>query len=262
MKFDELDEKMRVFETAHDQCVLPEMFMVARIDGRSFTRLTKEVHKFESPFDVRFRDMMVATTEHLMGCGFRVAYGYTESDEISLLFHRDETSFGRKTRKFNSILAGEASAKFSLLLGDVAAFDCRICELPNAELVRDYFRWRNEDAHRNALNAHCYWALRKAGADADEASRRLLRLSVAEKNELLFSHGVNFNDVPNWQKRGIGLYWESYEKPAVNPKTGESVTTTRRRIKRDLELPMRDDYSAFVLGFVTQAARSGGSSAA
>src|SRR6266542_2153286 len=153
MKFDELDRRLRVFETAHDHCVLPEIYMVARIDGRSFTRLTKEVHQFESPFDVRFRDLMVATTEHVMNCGFRVIYGYTESDEISLLFHRDESAFGRKTRKYNSVLAGEASAKFSLLLGAVAAFDCRICELPNAELVRDYFRWRNEDAHRNALNA-------------------------------------------------------------------------------------------------------------
>jgi tRNA(His) guanylyltransferase len=253
MKFDELDRKLRVFETAHDHCVLPEIYMVARIDGRSFTRLTKEVHQFESPFDVRFRDLMVDTTEHVMSCGFRVIYGYTESDEISLLFHRDESAFGRKTRKYNSVLAGEASAKFSLLLGAVGAFDCRICELPNAELVRDYFRWRNEDAHRNALNAHCYWALRKGGADADEASRRLLRLSVADKNELLFSLGINFNDFPNWQKRGIGLYWEDYEKPALNPKTGETVTTTRRRIKRDLELPMRDDYSAFITGLVAQA---------
>src|SRR6266511_1864535 len=34
MKFDELDEKMRVYETALDHCVLPEMFMVARIDAR------------------------------------------------------------------------------------------------------------------------------------------------------------------------------------------------------------------------------------
>lgn len=253
MKFDELDHKMRVFETTHDRCVLPEMYMVARIDGRSFTRLTKEVHQFESPFDVRFRDMMADTTEHLMNCGFRVIFGYTESDEISLLFHRDETSFGRKTRKYNSILAGEASAKFSLLLGDLAAFDCRICELPNAALVRDYFRWRNEDAHRNALNAHCYWALRRTGANADEASRALLRVSVADKNELLFAHGIDFNDVPSWQKRGVGLYWEDYAKPALNPKTGETLTTTRRRIKRDLELPMGDDYGAFILGFVAQA---------
>jgi tRNA(His) guanylyltransferase len=252
MKFDELDVKMRDFETAHDLCVLPEMYMVARIDGRSFTRLTKEIHKFESPFDARMRDFMVATTEHLMNCGFRIVYGYTQSDEISLLFHRVEDSFGRKTRKFNSILAGEASAKFSLLLGDVACFDCRIVELPNIDLVCDYFRWRNEDAHRNALNGHCYWMLRKDGIGAGPATDRLSGMSVAQKNELLFQHGVNFNDVPNWQKRGVGLYWEAFEKQALNPKTGETVMANRRRIKRDLELPMRDEYTAFIRTLASQ----------
>jgi tRNA(His) 5'-end guanylyltransferase len=72
MTFDELDKRMRIFETAADLCVLPGIFMVARLDGRSFTRLTKEVCQFEAPFDVRFRDLMVATTESLMSCGFRV----------------------------------------------------------------------------------------------------------------------------------------------------------------------------------------------
>jgi tRNA(His) 5'-end guanylyltransferase len=255
MTFDELDQRMRVFETSNDQTVLPRVHIVARIDGRGFTKLTKERHKFDAPFDLRFRDMMAATVEHLMNCGFPVVYGYTQSDEISLLFHRDTDAFSRKVRKYNSILAGEASAKFSLLLGDVAAFDCRLCQLPGADLVRDYFRWRNEDAHRNALNAHCYWALRKGGNGVGEATDALLGMSVADKNELLFRHGINFNDLPNWQKRGTGFYWEDYERPAVNPKTGEAVVATRRRIKRDLELPMKDAYGAFVDGLVREAGR-------
>ena len=139
MKFDDLDGKMRIFETAHDHCVLPEIFMVARIDGRNFTRLTKEVHKFETPYDSVFRDHMIETVKHLMDCGFRVIYSYTQSDEISLLFHPKEDSFGRKLRKYNSVLAGEASANFSLLLGSLATFDCRIAQLPNIEYVVDYF---------------------------------------------------------------------------------------------------------------------------
>src|SRR3954451_24604497 len=100
MRFDELDERMRVFETAHDLCVLPGLYMVARLDGRSFTRLTKEVHQFEAPFDARFRDMMLATAEHLVaGCGFNILYAYTQSDEISLLFGLADNSFQRKLRK-------------------------------------------------------------------------------------------------------------------------------------------------------------------
>lgn len=64
MKFNELDQKMRVFETAHDLCVLPGIHIVARIDGRCFTTLTKEKHHFEAPYDPRFRDMMIETTKH------------------------------------------------------------------------------------------------------------------------------------------------------------------------------------------------------
>ncbi len=251
MKFSELDSAMRVYETAHDHCVLPGIFMVARIDGRSFTRLTKEVHEFEAPFDVVFRNHMLKTTEHLMSCGFKVVYGYTQSDEISLVLHRNEYSFDRKLRKLNSVLAGEASAKFSLLLGDLGAFDCRISQLPNIDKVVDYLRWRNEDAHRNALNAHCYWALRHAGASAGAATSKLSRLSVAEKNEFLFkTAGVNFNDLPNWQKRGMGLYWETYEKASSNPITGQPATAVRRRIVKDLELPMKDEYSTFVRSLI------------
>ncbi len=246
MKFDELDRQMRVFETAHDYSVLPGIHIVARIDGRGFTRLTKDVHKFEAPFDAIFRDMMIETVKHLMDCGFNTLYGYTQSDEISLLFHRDIDAFDRKTRKYNSLLAGEASAKFSMLLSAHAAFDCRICELPTAENVIDYFRWRNEDAHRNALNGHCYWALRREGKSIGEATSALHRLSVAEKNELLFQHGINFNDLPSWQKRGVSIYWEIYEKEGLNPLKRQSVTTTRRHLLTNLELPMKDAYNLFI----------------
>ncbi len=246
MDFDELERRMRVFETAHDHCVLPGISMVARLDGRNFTRLTRERHPFQAPFDEQMRDHMIATAQHLMQCGFRVLYGYTQSDEISLLFHPEENAFGRKERKFNSILAGEASARFSLLLGDLAAFDCRICQLPRAEDMVDYFRWRSEDAHRNALNGHCYWLLRGQGQSVGEATHHLERLSVADKNELLFQSGVNFNDLPTWQKQGVGLLWESYGKEGRNPLTGETAVAMRRRIRVEFDLPMKDLYSAFI----------------
>ena len=253
MKFDDLDLKMRIYETAPDRCVVPNMYMVARLDGRNFTRLTKETYAFEAPFDDKFRDLMIDTLKHLMNCGFKVIYGYTESDEISLLFDLNENAFGRKHRKYTSILAGEASAKFSSLLGGMGVFDCRIAELPNAELVMDYFRWRNEDAYRNALNAHCYWRLRQEQLNSTQATRRLEKLSVAQKNELLFQYGINFNDLPNWQKRGIGAYWKRYSKEGQNPVLGQSARVERSALYIDLDLPMRENYSQMVNDFlVTQ----------
>jgi len=253
MNFDELDQAMRVYETAHDHCVLPNLYMVARLDGRTFTRLTKEVHAFESPFDERFRDVMLGTVEHLINCGFPVIYGYTQSDEISLLFHKSINTFKRKERKFNSILAGEASAKFSLLLGAIGVFDCRICQLPSIDVVVDYFQWRQEDAHRNALNAHCYWVLRKQGQTVNAATEALIGLSVADKNELLFQNGINFNDLPAWQKRGTGIYWETFLKEGYNPLSAEAVQTERRRLNRDMELKRNEGYKEFITTLVRQS---------
>jgi len=246
MNFNELDERLRAYETAQDYCVLPGLFMVARLDGRGFTRLTKEVCAFESPYDERFRDLMVTTVTHLMNCGFRVVYGYTQSDEISLLFRQDEALFNRKLRKWDSILAGEASGAFSVALGRPACFDCRISQLPSADLVVEYFRWRQEDAIRNALNAYCYWTLRKEGFTASQATESLLTLSVSNKNELLFQRGININEAPLWQRRGTGVFWTEVEKEGRNPLTGETTIALRRCLKVDFDLPMKDGYEEYL----------------
>lgn len=253
MNFDVLDQQMRVYEESLDQILLPELYLVARLDGNRFTRLTKEVCPFEAPFDDRFRDMMVHTVEALMNYGFRVIYGFTESDEISLLFHPEENTFGRKVRKYNSILAGVASAVFSLELGQSAVFDCRMVPLPTLERVKDYFLWRQEDAHRNALNAHCYWLLRKQGVSKQAATKQLEGQSTAYKNELLFQNGVNFDKLPAWQKRGIGLYWSTEEKQGFNPVTGQTVTALRRVLKTDFDLPLREAYAGMISEFIIEA---------
>ena len=253
MKVEDFDSRMRRFEAAHDLAVLPGVFIVARLDGRGFTRLTKEVYKLEAPFDAAFRDHMVATVKHLMGTGFRVVYGHTQSDEISLLFNHDDDLFDRKLRKLESILAGEASACFSLALGGIASFDCRISQLPSEELVVDYFRWRQADATRNALNAHCYWLLRKKGKSARDAASFLLGQSTSRKNELLFQNGTNFAKLPNWQKRGVGLFRESVEKVGRNPKTGEPTTAVRRQIRVEFELPKKDAYDEFLRARIADA---------
>lgn len=239
MTFDKLDKAMRIFETALDYAVLPGIYMVARVDGRSFIRLTKEVRHFEAPYDKRFRDYMVETTSHLMQCGLHILYGHMQSDEISLLFHRDETTFGRKMRKY-----------ISLLLGDIASFDCRISQLPAPEYVVDYFRWRSEDARRNALNSHCYYLLRSLGKSVDEATALLRKLPMAWKKAVLHRAEKSFKELPGWQKHGVGLFWGTYTAPAVNPLTGEAVMSQRRRIKVEYTLLVKDEYGRFILKLI------------
>ena len=246
MRFEAMEKRMRRFETTSDQVVLPGIYLVARVDGRSFTRLTREVHRFEAPYDERFRDCMVKTAERLMQCGFGVVYAYTQSDEISLLFRRDEQTFGRKLRKYNSILAGEASAAFTHALGAPGVFDARISQLPREQDVVDYFEWRQRDATRNALSGHCYWLLRSQGRSEREATEQLMGASVARRNELLFQNGINFERLPLWQRRGVGLCWETYRLEGVDPRGGTPVWTDRRRLAVRTELPMKEAYRRMI----------------
>ena len=250
MNFDTLDKEMRLFEQSLDRTMLQGEYLAARLDGHGFTRLTKKDWGLEKPFDVKFRDIMIKTLRHLMDCGFRIVYGYTQSDEISLLFHSDDDTFGHKERKLLSILASEASVTFSLNAGRPAVFDCRLIPLPNASRVVDYFRWRQEDSHRNSLNAHCYWLLRNKGLSASQAQHRIAGISNTEKHELLAAYGIVYDKLPSWQKFGVGMFFKDMEKDGFNPVTKEITVCKRRCLCLEENLPVGNEYTAFISNII------------
>lgn len=252
MRFADFDAQMRVYENSLDQVIVPGMYIVARLDGRGFTKLTK-AKGFDKPFDDSFKDMMVATVKGLMLSNSNIVYGYTESDEISLLFRYNDNTFGRKVRKLNSLLAGQASAIFSSLLGSVAVFDCRIIPLPNKELVEDYFLWRQEDSYRNSLNGYCYWTLRQGGKTKGIATSELWGKGSAFKKELLLKYDIDFDKVTPWHKTGIGLYFNEITKKGYNPKEDKEVVVTRHALYEDATIPYGDDYRLFIRALVEKA---------
>lgn len=243
MDFDTIDKNMRRFEQSLDRVIKQDIFLVARLDGHGFTKLTKCEWNLEKPFDPRFHDAMMHTMRKLMiDSGFHMVYGYTQSDEISLLFHIDDRTFAHKERKLLSLLASEASVAFSMYVGHAAVFDCRLVPLPGLENVVDYFRWRQEDAHRNSLDSHCYWMLRKQGLSAFEAQKRISGISMSDKNKLLFSNGINYNVLPSWQRLGIGAYFTEVKKEGYNPKTQMATQAVRRELSFINDLPSGSEY--------------------
>jgi len=243
----DLEARMRLHETAGDCSVPADMYMVARLVGRGFSRLRARLD-LEGPVegpDLRARDVLIATADHLMHC-LEVTYGYTHGDELSLLLRRDERAFDRDPRRLIAVLAGEASAKHSLLLGELACFDCRILELPDAAVVVDYFCWRQAEATREALATQCAWALRRAGASPDVARARLHGLGLAELHALLPGLDIDIGALPDWYRYGAGLHWARHEQ-------GSQVPALRRRLRVELELPHGDAYAAFMRDQVERA---------
>jgi len=241
------ENRMRQLEYFHPLRLLPSTWVVVRVDGRSFSRFTAS--RFEKPFDWQFHDLMVQTAQTLME-DMQGIYAYTESDEISVLFPLNWDFFDRSLEKIVSISASIATASFTHAAGTMAQFDSRVWLGANQSQVKDYFSWRQADATRCALNGWCYWTLRKLGKSAAQATVELEHQSVASKHELLFQNSINFNDLPIWQRRGTGLYWEQYTKQGYNPIQKENVVTLRRRIKVDEALPMKEEYRQFIAQFL------------
>lgn len=247
MDSDKFEQKMRSLEYFHELRVLPGAWTVIRVDGRSFSRFTES--RFEKPFDLQFHNLMVETARSLLE-ELQGIYAYTESDEISILLPQNWDLFDRTWEKIVSVSSSIATATFTHAAQTIVQFDSRVWIGANKSQVVDYFNWRQADATRCALNGCCYWTLRKAGESAGKATSTLEGKSVGFKNELLFQHGINFNELPAWQRRGTGLYWEIYEKEGYNPIEKTTVMTKRRRIKVDDELPMKEAYGEFISRFL------------
>ncbi|WP_372368601.1 tRNA(His) guanylyltransferase Thg1 family protein [Candidatus Uabimicrobium sp. HlEnr_7] len=251
MKFQNLDLIMRQYEEALDQHIPPKIWPVVRLDGRSFSTLTQNL-ELEKPFDIKFRDAMIATTKHVMQAGFQAIYAYVESDEISILFSQNDNTFRRKIRKWLSTLAGEASAAFTHHLGYPGVFDARICPFPDTEIIFDYFRWRQADSARNSLNAYCYWTLRKNGKTERQATSVLEKMPVEQKYILLRSYDINYKEIPKWQRYGIAVVWKNIMREGYNPITKKTVTTKRRSLEAITKLPRQQAYQDFIQQFICE----------
>ena len=244
-----LEDRMRSYEVYHNYKILPNMYHVIRVDGRSFSKLTEPLEKPYSPF---FKFWMQKTAEELLK-ELGGIYGYVQSDEISILLPLDWNMFDRELEKALSTSAGIASSIFTAYkISDYSnslscsSFDSRVIPLPNESEVKNYFLWRTQDAARNCAQSCAYWGLVQKGLTKSTATRMLRGSNTAKQNEILFSEcGINFNDIPLWQKRGTGLYWEKYIKKGYNPKEKIKVWTDRKRVKIIEELPKENSQDWF-----------------
>lgn len=220
-------ERMKDYENAYRIKLPKRMPIIIRIDGKSFHSFTRGMKK---PFDEDLAKAMWETSkylvENIVGC--RMAYH--QSDEISLLLTNYEklttqSWFDNNLQKLVSVSASLATAKFNDLMRQenksdkLALFDARAYVLPREE-VCNYFLWRQQDATKNSISMV---------AQANFSHRELQGLNGNQlQDKLMLEKGVNWNDIPTWQKRGTCVTKQIYIKN----------DTERRKWKEDLEIPI------------------------
>lgn len=204
--------------------------VIIRIDGKAFHTFTRG---FDRPFDEVLGNAMVKTMEYLceniQGCIF----GYTQSDEISLVLSdyrklNSEAWFDYEVQKMCSISASMATMAFnkffeselnnwclekmdyghsnmsdenftyleaySKSIKKGAMFDARVFNIPKEEVVNCIY-WRQLDAARNSV---------QMVGQAHFSHNQLHKKTCNMIQDMLYEQkGINWNDYPTRWKRGV-----------------------------------------------------------
>ena len=222
---DELGKRMKEFYEARARTYLPRRTPVAiRIDGKAFHTFTRG---FQKPFDEVLGNSMVRTMEYLckniQGCVF----GYTQSDEITLLLIdykqlNSEAWFDYQTQKMCSIAASMATMAFNKFFSEEVArfrknkfynekgenqyekylraidkgamFDARVFSIPKEEATNLVY-WRQLDATRNSIQM-----VGQAKFSHNELQGKSCNMI---QDMLLTQRDINWNDYPTRWKRGV-----------------------------------------------------------
>jgi tRNA(His) 5'-end guanylyltransferase len=204
---------MKLYERAEaGRRFLPLLPICARIDGKRFSAWTQGLAR---PYDRRLSDLMVEVTIKLVE-ETQALIGYTQSDEISLVFYSDDLKrapfLDGRIQKLTSILASMTTAHFNMRLAAVlperadrpALFDCRAWTVPTREEATNVLLWRERDASKNSLSMaarHYYPHAQLDGAKGPQL------------HELLHQVAVNWNDYPPFFKRGSFVRRETTSRP-------------------------------------------------
>jgi tRNA(His) guanylyltransferase len=193
-----LGDRMKHQYEDRTRVLLPRRtYTIIRVDGKAFHTFTK---RYDGPYDemivTGMNEAMLALCSEAQG----TAFGYTQSDEISILLTDFATNttdawFDNNLQKIVSVSASIVTAAFNASLGTTTAlFDCRVFTIPDAIEVENYFVWRQQDAVRNSIQSL---------AQAHFSHKELHGLNVNALQEKLFQEKkINWNDLPIEQKRG------------------------------------------------------------
>jgi tRNA(His) guanylyltransferase len=205
---DSLGDRMKSYEKAPQQLLISRMPVLIRLDGKAFHTYTKVIGSAR-PLDDRLHRVRTATLKYLCENIQGVLFGYSQSDEISLVLKDWDTFqtqawFGNKIQKMLSVSASMCTMIWNMEMGKenpsyndqvktLAVFDSRVWNIPREEVI-NYLLWRQQDWERNSvqLNAQYHYSHKSL------QNKSCKELIAQMEKDLGFVWG---NEV-SWKKRG------------------------------------------------------------
>ena len=227
-KRDSLGDRMKGnYENRSKTYLVRRMPVIIRLDGKAFHTFTRG---FNKPFDDVMMQTMQQTTlklcQEIQGCVF----GYTQSDEITLVLvdYNDintDAWFDYSVQKMCSVAASMCTLYFNKIFAEMvdvfiansdvtpeeeklervynkaiekgAMFDARVFNIP-VEEVTNCVLWRQQDATRNSISSL---------AQSKFSHKELQGKSSSQMQDMLMEkYGINWNDLTIPEKRGTAVY--------------------------------------------------------
>lgn len=225
----DLGDRMKEYEAVSDFVLPKQLPVIVRLDGRSFSSLTRKL-KLQKPMDLDFHQIMIHTTTALCEEAANARIGYTQSDEISILLYpkyvTSDPFFGNRICKIVSSLASLASVVFykdlcNRLLDvtekeirsqtptfDARAFVIPVHDAPNA------FLWRLRDAAKNSISGF---------AERYFSPKELDGVNSSIRKEILLEKGIDWEFLPSWEKYGTAVIRKTEDEGGIRSKWSEVV---------------------------------------
>lgn len=210
-------EYVKKFE--HDDALLPNTWIVVRLDGKCFHKFSDE-HNFKKPNDERALRLMNYAAYCVLRDFSDILMAFGQSDEYSFIFKKNTTLYKRRSAKLLTVINSKFTSSYvyywqkffgAATLKYPPIFDGRVVLYPSDENLIDYMKWRQADVHINNLYNTSFWTLVQQGElTVSQAEKRLCGTVSADKNEILFNEfGINYNNEPEIFKRGTLLLWKT-----------------------------------------------------
>lgn len=211
--FDTLGDIHKSYEQNEaGRAIMPGLPVLARLDGVGFHNFTKGLKR---PYDESMSQCMARTAKYLLDY-FKATVVYTQSDEITLGWLNEDSDvqtklmFSGKYQKLCSTMAARASVAFNKELkvylpqkiDEDPVFDCRVWQVPTVRLAAENFLWRELDATKNSITM---------AASAYYSHTELHKVSGKEKKDMLIKKGINWNEYPDFFKKGVYFRKESVQ---------------------------------------------------
>lgn len=138
IKKDSLGDRQKQYELVQEHYLVPKMPFIVRVDGKAFHTYTRG---FKKPFDSLMGDTMLEVTKHLCEDIPGAVFGYTQSDEITIVCRYtdrivSQAWFGGRVEKIIAITASKATRYFNKIFTEKAMeFDVK-CKKESAEICK------------------------------------------------------------------------------------------------------------------------------